>query len=434
MGRSGKGLLLAAGLAGAGILGYKLLTRGGVTPTPVPAPDNSEFNLTIIPGTPYISGIDNISEGATGTAVISSVGNTTRYENGTLAPYTFNLLLQIVIGGVSYNYNKQVSVGAGDTVTQIQIPFTLPVGKSGAATAIAYLQTTDGNTKLNQSNVVTFTITPAAPVNPPTAMITGGQIYYPGIAWSSFIPGQDIPYGKAISLAVGWMNIGGVPITGHMVLTVRKPGGELLTLTANNGQDAVGVAYSTYPSFVQFDAFTTDQQGTYTLTATVTDVASGVVVGMSTWFFTSSTYVNPIEVQYWWDDSVPTPGAYPSRITGSTVWNANVKVTNIGSVPINVKVQLGLGCMPSLTPDACTNYNNPKSRGGTATASIGAGQSVLVSVPIYFGYYTNLTGWFEPYLAIYVTDVMSGQVYLPDTQFIVRGLNWVVTLAMYKEV
>jgi len=93
-------------------------------------------------------------------------------------------------------------------------------------------------------------------------------IWYEGLAgWEGVTSGREIPLNQEIILAVGWLNDSEVNIFGHVDLEITYPDGTRETLSATYGQDTEGSLGS--GDVVKFQPFVSTQEGTYTLTATL---------------------------------------------------------------------------------------------------------------------------------------------------------------------
>lgn len=80
-------------------------------------------------------------------------------------------------------------------------------------------------------------------------------------AWGQLIPPAEIPFGKSIYTAIGWVNNLTQAQQGHVELVVTKPDGTPLALSATLNQDAWADPGSGW--FVQFEPLLLNQGGSW---------------------------------------------------------------------------------------------------------------------------------------------------------------------------
>ncbi|MFA5186786.1 MAG: hypothetical protein WC551_09940 [Patescibacteria group bacterium] len=95
------------------------------------------------------------------------------------------------------------------------------------------------------------------------------------------------------------------------------------------------------------------------------------------------------------EEPEPEPGAapptleeshdLPSTLYTNQAYTARITITNPNASSQTYKVMVGIGCYPGVYPERCAATNTTESQGGQAAASIGAGATKTVSVPIYLG-------------------------------------------------
>lgn len=106
----------------------------------------------------------SLVEGGTGYTAVVTVTNTSKYPDGTLAPYTFQVLCQASVvntSAVFINSVQNLFLAAGATGS-LSFAFNIPYGGSGTGTATAYLMKSgaDGGGIITQATVG-FAISPA---------------------------------------------------------------------------------------------------------------------------------------------------------------------------------------------------------------------------------------------------------------------------------
>ncbi len=103
----------------------------------------------------------------------------------------------------------------------------------------------------------------------------GTSYQYPGIGWTALNPASPpaIPVGTTVTLAVWWVNRSDANVKGHVDLTITKPNGQAVTLTAAYNQDQVAAPNIGYA--VVFQGLLLDAPGVWKATQVLSMEAAG---------------------------------------------------------------------------------------------------------------------------------------------------------------
>ena len=159
----------------------------------------------------------------------------------------------------------------------------------------------------------------------------------PGLIWSKSLvywhpvtTGMEIPLNEEVYLQPVWVNDSEINIVGHVDLVVTYPDGTKHTLLATQNQDREATPGSGY--YVQFEPFTTSQEGTYTVTATLS--SAGQVLDSVT-FTLVGVPVGVAEFAY--VSEITSTGC---KINGYAARGPWVDVQNVGSVAGECQLKL----------------------------------------------------------------------------------------------
>jgi len=92
-----------------------------------------------------------------------------------------------------------------------------------------------------------------------------------------------VPVNTAMHLAIGWINSGDEDLSGHITLSITKPDGSEVELSAVLNQDKT--ASPSNGRTVQFEPVGLDQDGTYNATAVLTETGEEAALDESTFSF-----------------------------------------------------------------------------------------------------------------------------------------------------
>jgi len=118
--------------------------------------------------------------------------------------------------------------------------------------------------------------------------------YEPLTYWEAVTPGREIPIDAKIYLAPGWVNESEVNIAGHIDLIVTYPDGSEVSLIAVTNQDREATPGNGWS--IQFQPFASTQEGTYSLTATLS--SNGQVLDSKTFELIATRVIPEVVIDF----------------------------------------------------------------------------------------------------------------------------------------
>lgn len=208
-------------------------------------------------------------EGTTYPVTVKVTNKSTKL--GVASPATFTVKTSAVLAGVNLftPVSEQATFAAGESKL-FTYNFTIPAesgGKSGSITATVF----DPSMK----QIAQGSLAIAVQVAVLSGRLTNIMIYYTGLAdWIVPTSGQQVPVGADISLIAAYQNTSGVSIIGHVDTLVIYPNGANVYVPAATNQDRNAPPNTGFS--VQFTVFITNQEGTYSISITLS--SGGVVL------------------------------------------------------------------------------------------------------------------------------------------------------------